>query len=75
MCAKVEESIEHLMTCEQQGNEIEIPWTDIFGNDSDKQCLIAKEIKKRQHMRTHKLEEVGLPHNLAPMLQVSVEQQ
>ena len=48
MCARVEESIEHFMTCEQYGNEIKIPWTDIFGNDSDKQCLIANEIKNRQ---------------------------
>ena len=48
--------------------------TEIFGNDSDKHCLIANEIKKRQRMRMHKLEEVGLPQNLAPMLQASVEQ-
>ena len=74
MCASEEESIEHFMTCDFYGNETEIPWTDIFGNDSDKQFLLANEIKKRQHMRKDKLEEVGLPYNVAPLLQMSVEQ-
>ena len=48
---------------------------EIFGNNSDKQCLIAKEINKRLHMKKHKIEEVGLPHNVAPLLRISVEQQ
>lgn len=75
MCALEDENIEHFMTCGLYGNKIEIPWTDIFENDSDTQCLIAIEIKRRQHMRKNKIEEVGLPHNLAPLLQISVEQQ
>ena len=74
MCARVQETFKHFMTCQLYENEIEIPCTELFGNDSDKQFLIVSEIKKRQHMRKHKLEEVGLPYNLAPLLQVSVDQ-
>ena len=51
MCALEDENIEHFMTCELYGNKIEIPLTDIFENYSDRQCLIAIEIKRRQHMR------------------------
>ena len=75
MCALEDENIEHFMTCGLYGNKIEIPWTDIFENDSDTQFLIAIEIKRRQHMRKNKIEEVGLPHNVAPLLRISVEQQ
>ena len=75
MCEKSEENINHFMTCTLYGEEIETPLEEIFGNEVDKQCLIAIEIKRRQQMRNSKLEEVGLPDNLAPMLQASVEQQ
>ena len=75
MCEKSEENIKHFMTCTLYGEEIDTPLEEIFGTEVDKQCLIAIEIKRRQQMRNSKLEEVGLPDNLALLLQASVEQQ
>ena len=37
MCARVEETFQHFMTCELYENEIEIPLTELFGNDREKQ--------------------------------------
>ena len=47
--------------------------TDVYGNDFEKQNIIAKDVRKIQQKRKHKLEEVGLPQLLAPLLQDPVE--
>ena len=74
MCENSEENIKHFMTCTLYGEEIDIPWEEIFGTDIEKQCLIATDIKRRQEIRNNKIEEVGLPEILVPLLQVSIEQ-
>ena len=67
-----EENLKHLMTCSAYGNNpLNIHWSEIFGNDVDKQVTIAKDIKRRQYLKKRKQEEVGLPPTLAPMLQNS----
>ena len=52
---------------------LENNWTEIYGDDYEKQNCIAKEIRRRQRIRKNKLEEVGLPQLLAPLLQDPVE--
>ena len=72
MCKLWEENFKHFMTCSAYGNNpLVIHWSEIFGNDADKQVTIAKDIKRRQFLRKRKQEEVGLPPTLAPMLQKS----
>ena len=74
MCGKYEENIEHFMTCRAYGKvSLEINWREIYGNNVLNQVQVAKEIKRRQFIRKRKLDEVGLPLPLAPLLQTSVE--
>ena len=75
MCEMLEENIEHFMSCESYGKTSwEIDWKEIFGNIVQNQNTVAKEVKRRQFIRKKKLDEVGLPLILAPLLQTSVEQ-
>ena len=48
---------------------IEKDWKIIYGNDSKSQFKIAAEIRKQHNLQKSKLEQVGLPSNVAPMLQ------
>ena len=76
MCEMLEENIEHFMSCESYGKTSwEIDWKEIFGNNFKNQNTVAKEVKRRQFIRKKKLDEVGLPLILAPLLQTSVEQE
>ena len=47
MCEKSEENNNHFMTCALYGEEMDTPLEEIFGNEVDKQCVIAIEIKKK----------------------------
>ena len=70
MCKLWEENFKHFMTCSAYGdNPLTLHWSEIFGNDANKQVIIAKDIIRRQYIRKRKQEEVGLPPTLAPMLQ------
>ena len=70
MCKLSEETIDHFMSCPAYGEtSLEKDWKIIYGNDSESQYEIATEIRKRHTLRKSKLEEVGLPHNMAPLLQ------
>ena len=70
MCKKEDETIEHFMTCNTYGKTSwEIDWKEIFLNHVEKQNTVAKEVKRRQFIRQKKLDEVGLPPILAPLLQ------
>ena len=75
MGKKIKKNIQHFMTCKLYGEEIDTPLKEIFGTEVDKQYKIAIKIKRTRQMRNIKLEEIGLPDNLAPLLQASVEQQ
>ena len=76
MCEMLEENIEHFMSCEAYGKTSwEIDWKEIFGNNVKNQNTVAKEVKRRQFIRKKKIDEVGLPLLLAPLLQTSVEQE
>ena len=62
MCENFDENIEHFMSCSFYGPVyLENNWTEIYGDDYEKQNSIAKEIRRRQRIRKNKLEEVGLP--------------
>ena len=75
MCEMLEENIEHFMSCESYGKTSwEIDWKEIFGSNVKNQNTVAKEIKRRQFIRKKKLDKVGLPPILAPLLKTSVEQ-
>ena len=74
MC-KIEEE-NHFMKCLLYGpNNLEIKYTEIFGNTHENQYKVAIEIKRRSQMRKAKLAEVGLPPLMAPQLQDTVELQ
>ena len=63
------------MTCITYGKTAwEIDWKLVFLDNIESQNTVAKEIKRRQFIRKKKLEEVGLPPNMAPLLQSNVEQ-
>ena len=69
MCKLSEETIEHFMSCQSYGKgAFEKDWKLIYENYHEIQFEIAVE-RRRHKLRKHKLEEVGLPCNLAPMLQ------
>ena len=73
MCKVLEESFEHFMNCKAYGkSSCETNLTEIFGNDVYQQNIIAREIQRRQRLRKMKLEEVGLPPLLAPLLQTDL---
>ena len=70
MCKLSEETIDHFMSCPAYGEtSLERDWKIIYGNDTESQFEIATEIRKRHTLQISKLEEVGLPHNMAPLLQ------
>ena len=70
MCEIEDETIEHFMTCDTYGKTSwEIDWKEIFLNHVENQNTVAKEIKRKHFIRKKKLEEVGLPPILAPLLQ------
>ena len=76
MCEMIEETIEHFMTCRTYGKTSwEIDWKLIFLDDVENQNTVAKEVKRRQFIRKKKIEEAGLPPNMAPLLQYNVEQE
>ena len=76
MCSLVEENIEHFMTCSTYGKVAwEINWKEIYLNNVKNQNCVAKEVKQRQFIRNNKLQEVGLPPLLAPLLHIDVEQE
>ena len=77
MCALEDENIEHFMSCESYGKKTswEIDWKEIFGNNVKNQNTVAKDAKRRQFRRKKKLDKVGLPSILAPLLRSSVEQE
>ena len=70
MCEYFEESFDHFIKCSSYGQtELNILHTTFFGNKSEDQYEIAKELKRRIQIRKRKLDEVGLPFTLAPLLQ------
>ena len=75
MCDLVLENLDHFMSCKEYGHgKLTIEWKEIFLDDVNNQNKIAKEVKRRLFIRKTKLEKVGLPTNVAPLLQDSVEQ-
>ena len=44
-------------------------WKIIYENDCESQFEIAVEVRRQHNLRKSKLEEVGLPSNVAPLLQ------
>ena len=74
MCEMTEETLEHFMSCEAYGNKHrKVPWKQILENDPEEQTETAIEMKRRQHLRKCKIDKAGLPPNVAPLLQRSVE--
>ena len=70
MFESFEENFDHFMKSNSYGQtELKVLHTEIFGNNHEDQFEIAKEIKIRIHKRKRKLDEVGLPPTLAPLLQ------
>ena len=70
MCKLSEETIDNFMSCPAYGEtSLEKDGKIIYGNDTESQFEIATEIRKRHTLQISKLEEVGLPHNMAPLLQ------
>ena len=70
MCKLSEETIDHFMSCPAYGKtSLEKDWKIIYGNEPESQFEIAVEIRKRHNLRKSKIEEVGLPCNMAPLLQ------
>ena len=75
MCEKEDETIEHFMTCNTYGKTSwEIDWILIYLDNVENKNSVAKEVKRRQFIRKKKLDEVGLPPTMAPLLQSNVEQ-
>ena len=74
MYVEFEENVEYFMSCEAYGKVTwDINCKEIFATNISIQNIVAKEIKRRQFIRKRKLEKVGLPPHLAPLLQASVE--
>ena len=74
MCNLDTENIEHFMMCKEYGIGIlNIDWKEIYENNFENQNQVAKEVKRRLFLRKAKLDKVGLPDNMAPMLQDPVE--
>ena len=71
----LEENIEDFLFCESyKKTSWEIDWKEIFGNNVKNQNTVAIEVKRRQFIRKKKLDKVGRPTILAPLLQTCVEQ-
>ena len=61
------------MSCLSYGNyDLGLNWKEMFEDDPEKLNIIAIEVYRRKQIRKTKLE-VGLPHQLAPLLQEPVE--
>ena len=76
MCQMIEDNFEHFMKCFLYGpTNLEIEYTEMFGNTHENQYIVAIEIKRRSQIRKAKLDEVGLPPLMAPLLQDTVELQ
>ena len=74
MCKLDTENIEHFMMCKEYGIGIlNIDWKEIYEIFFENQNQVAKEVKRRLFLRKAKLDKVGLPANMAPMLQDPVE--
>ena len=74
MCDSCEETFQHFTCCLSYGKPIlEIDWREIFGDYPEKQNTIALEVNRRNKIRKSKIQEVGLPPQLAPLLQDTVE--
>ena len=74
MCNLDTENIEHFMKCKEYGIGIlNIDLKEIYENNVENQNQVAKEVKRRLFLRKAKLDKVGLPANMAPMLQDPVE--
>ena len=56
MCEEKQETFEHFMKCNEYGENSQSEWTDIFGNDTEKQKTIAEEVRKRTKMRKRRQE-------------------
>ena len=70
MCKLSEETIDHFMSCPAYGKtSLKNYWKIIYVNDTESRFEITVEIRKRHNLRKSKLEEVGLPYNMAPLLQ------
>ena len=69
MCEEKQETFEHFMKCNEYGENSQSEWTDIFGNDTEKQKTIAEEVRKRTKMRKRRQEAARTPHQ-APILQL-----
>ena len=75
-CSLFEENIDHFMTCSKYGKVAwEINWKEIFLNNVKNLNFVEKEVKQRQFIRNKKLQEVGLPPLMAPLLHIDVEQE
>ena len=61
------------MSCLSYGNyDLDLNLKEIFEDDEEKLNIIAIEVYRRKQTRKTKLE-VGLPHQVAPLLQEPVE--
>ena len=75
MCEMSGETIDNFLTCRAYGKiTLKIDWKEIFLDNVENQITVAKEVKRRQYVRKKKLDEVGLPLLMAPLLQSNVEQ-
>ena len=74
MCDLLPKNIDHFMNCKEYGyGRLTIDWKEIYLDDVENQKKNAKEVKRRLFIRKNKLEKVGLPTNMAPLLQDPVE--
>ena len=74
MCDLCEESFQHFMSCLSYGHyDLDLNWKEIYEDDPEKQNMIAIEENRRKQIGKTKLE-VGLPHQVAPLLQEPVKQ-
>ena len=70
MCKLSDENIKHFMSCKAYGKDtLDIDWKLRYENEHDTHFKIAEEIKRRHNLQKYKLKEVGLPLNVAPLLQ------
>ena len=75
ICEMSGETIDTFLTCRAYGKTTrKIDWKEIFLDNVENQITVAKEVKRRLYFRKKKLDEVGLPLLMAPLLQSNVEQ-
>ena len=62
------------MTCRAYGKTtLDIDWKKIFVDNVETQNTASKEVKKRQYVRKKKIDDVGVPLLMAPLLKSKVE--